>query len=247
MAALRRVSGAEHTRYVCRPVGGGRVGNRIPGWNRDIRDDAGDPPHGHPDLARALAVSCNAYFAQLGALTAGAGSLRETAGLFGLSTGAQREFQQLLPMAAMGQGPVLATPFQLARVAATVAAGGRMPQGRWLMDGFDSRTDAPVAVITQRQAAVLANAMRAVVTSGTARGAMSGLDIQMAGKTGTAQTSGGEPHSLFVGFAPFDAPPAERIAFAVVVEHGGYGARVAAPIARELVEAARDLEIIRRN
>ena len=76
---------------------------------------------------------------------------------------------------------------------------------------------------------------------------MAGLDVAVAGKTGTAQTGSGEPHSWFTGFAPFDAPAAERIAFAVVVEHGGYGARAAAPIARELIEAARDLGILRRK
>ena len=80
--------------------------------------------------------------------------------------------------------------------------------------------------------------------NGTARRTMAGLDIQVAGKTGTAQMDEGQPHSWFTGFAPYDAPPAQRIAFAVVVEHGGYGAQAAAPIARELIEAARDLGII---
>jgi peptidoglycan glycosyltransferase len=75
---------------------------------------------------------------------------------------------------------------------------------------------------------------------------MSGLEVQVAGKTGTAQTEG-EPHSWFTGFAPFDAGPDGRIAFAVVVEHGGYGARAAAPIAREIVEAAREIGLIRKR
>jgi peptidoglycan glycosyltransferase len=63
----------------------------------------------------------------------------------------------------------------------------------------------------------------------------------MAGKTGTAQLDVGAPHSWFVGFAPYDGDASGRLAFAVLVEHGGYGARVAAPIAREVMEAARDL------
>ena len=91
---------------------------------------------------------------------------------------------------------------------------------------------------------MLAAAMRSVVTSGTARRPMSGLNVAVAGKTGTAQMDEGLPHSWFAGFAPYDADPANRIAFAVVVEHGGYGARVAAPLARKLVEAARDLGVI---
>ena len=73
---------------------------------------------------------------------------------------------------------------------------------------------------------------------------MAGLNVSVAGKTGTAQVNEGLPHSWFAGFAPYTAQANDRIAFAVVVEHGGYGAQAAAPIARELVEAARDLGII---
>ena len=81
--------------------------------------------------------------------------------------------------------------------------------------------------------------------SGTGAPRDGGLDITVAGKTGTAQVDEGEPHSWFAGFAPYDGDPREQIAFAVVVEHGGYGAQVAAPVARKIVEAARDLGIIR--
>ena len=84
--------------------------------------------------------------------------------------------------------------------------------------------------------------MRRVVTEGTARRAMAGADISFAGKTGTAQLDEGQPHSWFTGFAPYDGQ-APRLAFAVLVEHGGYGARAAAPIAREVMEAARQLGI----
>ena len=47
------------------------------------------------------------------------------------------------------------------------------------------------------------------------------------------------PHAWFTGFAPYDGDPRRRLAFAVLVEHGGYGGRVAAPIAREVMEARR--------
>src|SRR4051794_11952371 len=88
--------------------------------------------------------------------------------------------------------------------------------------------------------------MAGVVDHGTAAGAKLPLDgIQMAGKTGTAQThnlSAGErgnytaadwklrDHSLFMGFVPFDKP---RYAAAAIVEHGGFGAAVAAPLVRD--------------
>lgn len=66
IAALRENPGLKHRTYFCRPLPGGRAGNMIPGWNRPIKDDIGDRAHGTIDMGRAIAVSCNAYFAQLG-------------------------------------------------------------------------------------------------------------------------------------------------------------------------------------
>jgi len=73
---------------------------------------------------------------------------------------------------------------------------------------------------------------------------MAGMPVSMAGKTGTAQLDAGMPHAWFTGFAPYDGD-GPRLAFAVLVEHGGYGGRVAAPIAREVMEAAHDLGLLR--
>ena len=119
-----------------------------------------------------------------------------------------------------------------------------MPQGRWVLGQGNSRLDTPREVLAGESAAFLADAMRSVVTGGTGRAAMQGEPIAVAGKTGTAQVGAGEPHSWFAGFAPYGAAAAHRIAFAVIVEHGGYGARAAAPVARELVDAARELGMI---
>jgi cell division protein FtsI/penicillin-binding protein 2/cell division protein FtsW (lipid II flippase) len=247
IAALRKDPELARARYRCSGLGHGRVGARIAGWNRPVRDDAGDPAHGSPDMARALAVSCNAYFAQLGVLGTGAEVMYDTARALELPAGDAKEWKNVVPFAAIGQGPVLVTPFKLARVSATIASGGMLPQGRWLLGEANTRTEPPRRFISEEQARFLAAAMRAVVTSGTGRSAMSGLDVQVAGKTGTAQVEGAAPHSWFTGFAPFDALPDRRIAFAVVVEHGGYGARAAAPVARDIVAAARDLGIIARG
>ncbi len=244
IAALRKDTNLYRRRYHCGPLGDGRVGTRIPGWNRPIRDDVGDHAHGTLDLAQAIAVSCNAYFAQLGTYDVGAKRLQETAALFEIPAGDLGEIKKMMPFASYGQGPVLVTPFKMARVAATIADGGTMPQGRWVVDESNSRTQNPRPIAAPDSALKIAAAMRAVVTGGTARRAMSGLDLSVAGKTGTAQLDEGLPHSWFAGFAPYDGDPAARIAFAVVVEHGGYGAQVAAPIARQLLEAARDLKII---
>jgi cell division protein FtsI/penicillin-binding protein 2 len=85
--------------------------------------------------------------------------------------------------------------------------------------------------------------MRRVVLEGTASHVMAGSTVSFAGKTGTAQLGEGMPHAWFTGFAPYDGG-SPRLAFAVLVEHGGYGGRTAAPIAREVMEAARDLGLL---
>ena len=247
IAALRLDPRATTRTFTCRGLGDGRVGTVIPGWRRPIRDDIEDHAHGTLDMARAITVSCNAYFAQLGVYAVGSKALMNTAGLLGMSVGDMPELKKMLPFAAYGQAAVVTTPFKMARVAATIATGGLMRAGRWVTDANNNRTAEPVQILSHDSAAFLQRAMRSVVTSGTARAAMNGIAIDVAGKTGTAQLDAGDPHSWFAGYAPYDAPVQNRIAFAVVVEHGGYGARFAAPIARQIVEAAAQLGIIMGN
>jgi cell division protein FtsI/penicillin-binding protein 2 len=244
IAALRLDPGLKHRTFLCRTLPDGRAGNTIAGWNRAIKDDIGDRAHGTLDMEQAIAVSCNAYFAQLGVHDVGSKALAETAAQFGISTGDPAELRRNLPFASYGQGAVLVSPFKMARVAAAIAAGGKMPEGRWVADESNSRGDAPLDVLPAEQAQFLAGAMRRVVLEGTARHVMAGTPVSIAGKTGTAQLDEGMPHAWFTGFAPYDGD-APRLAFAVLVEHGGYGGRVAAPIAREVMEAARDLGLLR--
>src|SRR5438046_8377167 len=93
------------------------------------------------------------------------------------------ELKKFLPQSSYGQGQVVASPFQMARVAATVANGGAMPQGRWIADETNTRTAPLETVLPQNAAQTLARFMREVVTSGTGRrGAAS---VPVAGKTGT--------------------------------------------------------------
>ena len=89
---------------------------------------------------------------------------------------------------------------------------------------------------------MIASAMRGVVTSGTGRILATNV-TPIAGKTGTAELASEPSHSWFAGFAPYGAAR-RHIAFVVLVEHGGYGARQAAPIAGAIVDLARDLRII---
>jgi penicillin-binding protein 2 len=160
----------------------------------------------------------------------------------------------------IGQGFVLTTPVQLASATATLGMyGGRVkPHIVASTQKYDEFELTPLAVETPQSIAVLdrhhwtevIDAMREVVHGkrGTARKIGVDTDYDIAGKTGTAQVFGLKEeekydaeklakelhdHSLFVAFAPVDKP---RVAIAVVVEHGGSGSAVAAPIARTILD-----------
>ncbi len=169
LAALRKDPGLASKTYDCKALPEGRVGNRVSG--RVVRDDPTDAvPHGTVDLDKGIRVSCNAYFAQLGALSVGAEPLFAMAKLLGISVArpnTPRQLAKALPQASYGQGQVVATPFQMARVAATIAAGGKMPEGRWIQGEDNTRSGAPVTVLDAAATGVVARAMRGVVTGGT--------------------------------------------------------------------------------
>jgi cell division protein FtsW (lipid II flippase) len=249
MAALRKDPQLAHRTYQCIRLPDGRVGNYIKGSKRPIRDDIEDTEaHGTLDLERAVVVSCNAYFAQLGTYDVGADALWETANLLGIAAASPNNAGQLkksLPQSSYGQGQVVASPFQLARVAATVANGGAMPEGRWITDETNTRTAAPRPVILPETAQSVARFMREVVTSGTGRGA--GGAIPIAGKTGTAELADAPSHAWFIGFAPYSTAPGKagrKIAVSVLVENGVYGGTAAAPAAAAIVDAAAKLGLI---
>lgn len=138
----------------------------------------------------------------------------------------------------IGQGEVGITPLQMANVVAIVANRGYfitphilkyIGDEKKIPDEFTKRRYA--SVDTQYYETVV-EGMARVVNNGTARIAQI-KDIQVCGKTGTAQNPHGDDHSVFIGFAPMYNP---KIAIAVVVENGGFGARWAAPIASLMME-----------
>ena len=247
IAALRKDPAVAAERFNCVRLPDGRVGQFVKGYRRPIRDDVKDAsPHGSVDMARGITVSCNAYFAQLGTYRVGAQQLLETAGQFGIAVArpnTAKQLQHYLPQASYGQGQVVASPFQMARLAAAVANGGFSMQGRWILDETNPRTREPLQVLPREQAERLAGYMRSVVTGGTGR-AVAKSAVPIAGKTGTAELEKKPSHAWFIGFAPYGANVEKQIAFAVLVEHGQYGGTAAAPIAGELVAAARELGIL---
>ena len=164
-------------------------------------------------------------------------------------------------IAGIGQGYMLVTPLQLAHAAATVAARGKRFQPTLLKGWRDPATGTieyeaphplpPVPEQDPARWAAIIDGMHGVLQGprGTARAVGIGAPFQMAGKSGTAQvfTIGQKEkynakdveerrrdHALFMAFAPLEDP---RIAVAVVIENGESGSKVAAPIARAVIEA----------
>jgi len=214
-----------------------------------------------PDL---LKISCNTGFAQMG-LDLGAERLAAEARDFGfaarppfdLNAPAASEFPEAssfrrdepaLAKSAIGQQDVAATPMEMALVAAGVANGGvimkphvmgevRDSEGRVVRSGPSEPWQ---RAMSPANAASLRDMMVGVVNGGTAtRAAVPG--VQVAAKTGTAQTVGDNSHAWIVAFAPAEAP---RVAVAVIVESQPglgdtvTGGRIAAPIAQTVLAAA---------
>ena len=231
------------SRHMCTRLPDGRIGARLPGVSRPIRDDALDlRPHGHIGLDEALRVSCNAYFAQL-ARQLGSQALVDMAERVHVDIARPNTAEGLRPQlayAAFGQGEATVRPLRLLGITAAIANGGTLVEPRWLNDP-GAGDPAAVRIIKTANAARLARDMSAAVTSGTGR-SVAHVRPAIAGKTGTAEVDGQASHAWFTGFAPA-AGPGRRLAFVVLVEGGGYGGRTAAPIAGRIVEAARALRL----
>ncbi len=211
-------------------------------------------------LADALRVSCNTAFANLG-MTLGWSVIERKAEQFGwgdqlsIPLAVTPSRLPLNPdkaqtaMASIGQFDDRATPMQLAMVAAGIANDGSL-MTPYLVDNVrdsdlrvidESEPEVYSTPMTVGDANTLTDMMVGVVESGSGtRAQIPG--VRVAGKTGTAETgTDARPHAWFVGFAPADDPV---VAVAVLVENGGSaegeitGGRVAAPIARAVMEAA---------
>jgi len=222
--------------------------------------------HGSVDLQKALAQSCNIFYYQAGLKIGGAAITKYARAFgFGTTTGVELGGEKLglIPQPkgrrkswqggdivnmSIGQGQVLVTPLQVARFMAAVANGGVLWKPR-LVERIE-RPDRGVLYSDPGQVAghvelspavwaFLRQALWAVVNDGTGIGAkIPGIDI--AGKTGTAQmvshskAEKGQDHAWFAAFAPVRDP---EVVVVVLVERGGKGGQVAAPIARRILNA----------
>lgn len=221
--------------------------------NFTLHDDEGEAT-GVQDLTGAFALSSNVDFGQV-ALRMGTGTFYQY--LKRWDIGSSLDFQ--LPAArahipsaqsivpgelaqmGFGQGALLMSPLQMALIGATIANDGSEPrpylvrQVLWpgtLGSSYgSSELSNPISADTARN---VKNMMIAVVQRGTGTPAQI-PGVTVAGKTGTATNPLGAPHSWFVCFAPAEHP---RVVVAVVVENAGYGAAVAAPIARNVLRVA---------
>ncbi|HSS43743.1 MAG TPA: penicillin-binding protein 2 [Thermoanaerobaculia bacterium] len=232
--------------------------------------------HGWVNLRDAIKVSCDVYFYNLGKRL-GIDRISEIASSFGFGdlTGVDMPYEKegLVPTeqwalqkrharwypsetisVAIGQGPLLMTPLQVARALSALVENGRLPTPHLFLASQDPRTGQRLRYRADvRQGPTLAPSKTAIVKDGmwavlnepggTAFSSrVPGLEA--AGKTGTAQVIGRETtiqagaerskledHAWFAGFAPVDHP---RIVVVVFVENGGHGSSAAAPLARQL-------------
>ena len=225
--------------------------------------------HGNIPLNRALTVSCDITFYQVGLVLNGVSHevLPDYARRFGLGARTGIEVEEdagLVPdpdwkiqakgegwapgdtvNLAIGQGELLVSPLQIASIMAAVGNGGTLyrPQTvemiasdldkpEWIFQPVEM-TQLPVGAENLR---VINNSLYKVTSAshGTAYRAFEGLEVPVAGKTGTAESGRENPHAWFAAYAPAQAP---EIAVVAIVEHSGEGSTFAAPLVRRVVEA----------
>lgn len=143
----------------------------------------------------------------------------------------------------IGQGDFLATPLQLTRATAAIANWGKLIRPRVvrsiISNNGSQAKEIPTLIedenfISRDNIAIVREGMRQTVTNGSAR-SFNNLPVEVAAKTGTAQFDFllDRTHAWFTAFAPYQDP---EIAISVIIESGGEGYLVAAPVARNIIE-----------
>ncbi len=262
-AAIERGGLSQHTPFHCTGIWKGI------GYPKACWINAYGKTHGNITLKNALTQSCDITYYETGLIlhnkdamlltnfcyAFGLGSetgigLEESAG--NVPDPTKQEWQPTDSTdTAIGQDTFLVSPIQVADFVAAVANGGTLWRPNLLgkiqdfVNGTEEtvapqkRGDLPVSADTLQ---ILRDAMHGVTSSkeGTAAFVFDKFPITTAGKTGTSQVPGNnDPHAWFGGFAPYENP---QIAVCVMVENGGEGSKVAAPIFRKVLEKYFDVK-----
>ncbi|MBQ9157204.1 MAG: penicillin-binding protein 2 [Eubacterium sp.] len=222
----------------------------------------GGQSHGEEDLSKAFAKSCNTAFVQIGSRL----NLNRFINLnrkflfdskidfdltvkqsrFGLNS---RSEKSDIPQTSIGQGNTLMTPMHNALIMCAIANDGVLIKPS-MVDRIESADGVEVSrtkvgrgkrLADESDAKILQKLLRTVVTEGTGY-AVNTDRYTAAGKTGTAENSGDGDHSWFVGYSNVEDPD---LVVCVIVENGGAGSEVAAPIADELFSCYYDNEMYR--
>ncbi|MCD6364108.1 MAG: penicillin-binding protein 2 [Synergistetes bacterium] len=254
MTALSEGVTSARRRILC--TGSIKIGNRVfKCWK--------EGGHGWVDIYQAIAHSCNIYFYTVGR-ELGIKKLSRYAEAcgFGRKTGIDlaSEARGFVPTPSwkkkrlkepwypgdtvnlsIGQGYLLVTPIQMACLVSAIANGGTIFKPRIARALRDSngnlikRFGPMVSMKLPFSESIIdqvRRGMRLAVREGTAR-VLSTMRIKVAGKTGSAQNPSGKEHAWFMGFAPYNDP---SVAIVVMVEEGGAGGAVAAPIAKKVLK-----------
>lgn len=207
--------------------------------------------HGKVDLKEALQYSCNTFFSLIGNNLGGdVLHLYAEKAMFNKPIYYPLEYKQSsfvltsadttseLVQTAIGQGKTLVSPLHMTLIVSAAANGGVMMKP-YIVDSIESYdqdvlkqySPSKLADVFDKETSdILKDMMKSVVTSGTAIEAKT-KNIQIAGKTGTAENASGKDHSWFIAFAPADNP---QIVVGVILENAGRGNK-AVPMTRDII------------
>jgi len=210
--------------------------------------------HGKLKLAMAFAESCNTSFASIGKNLSSSNfyslcedflfntdlpiNIESNPSSFTLKEDVANRSEAM--QTAIGQGNTLITPLHNAMIAAAVANEGVMMKP-YVVDHIENAEGSIIKryspkkaaePMTKEEAEYISKMMRLVVTDGTGT-KLNDLEVEVAGKTGSADQDTGKAHAWFIGFAPYKNP---EIVVSVIVESVGTGSNYAVPIAKEIFQ-----------